>query len=215
MPVLSVCVRRVAIAAVLALGALPGTGSAQNVPSGERPADAQAPSGVPESRIVERPHGGYVVFAHHRDWTSIGFGAPREGSKPGACAVYARPKRTSTFEGSALVAGLRGELAAFMTWGDGDVRERNSVTSFLMGAAVRPVSTVNTVTIDGKTSFPLYGEGDRLYAFAEDDLHLNEAMRRGREMVVRSELANGRSTEDVYSLMGVQAATRQAMESCD
>ena len=177
------------------------------------PGLAAAQAATSSDGVVERAHAGYSPLGTERDWTAIGFGAPR-GDKPGACAIYARPKTARVLEDGQSVPVLRGEIAAYLTWEDGDVTRAGGVASFLIGATVAPVAS-HTLTIDGKSVFPLYGSGDRLYPFAEDDTRLVEVMRGGREMVLRADLTNGRSVEDAYSLMGVQAATRRAERACN
>lgn len=72
-----------------------------------------------------------------------------------------------------------------------------------------------TVTIDAGENFSMFiqEEGAWLESEVEDNL-LTQAMRRGREMVVRGRSTRGTDTTDTYSLIGVTAALDRATSEC-
>ncbi|MCV6545739.1 MAG: invasion associated locus B family protein [Cohaesibacter sp.] len=67
----------------------------------------------------------------------------------------------------------------------------------------------------GSDSFSLYTSGDGAWLEnAADEARLVNAMRRGSTMVVRGTSRRGTLTIDTYSLAGITAATKKALESC-
>ncbi len=71
-----------------------------------------------------------------------------------------------------------------------------------------------TLTI-GPTSFDLYTRGTGAWVRnAAEEARLVEAMRKGRDVVVKSTSLRGNVTTDTYSLSGISAAIDRAAQEC-
>lgn len=83
-----------------------------------------------------------------------------------------------------------------------------------------PLATDVTVTIDGGESFTLTRDPssnapeDAWMPSAVEDSMLAEAMKRGREMIVRATSTRGTDTVDTYSLIGITAALARSAAEC-
>ena len=67
----------------------------------------------------------------------------------------------------------------------------------------------------GATSFAMYTQGDGAWVKnAAEEGQLVDAMRRGADLVVKSESARGTKTTDTYSLKGVAQALDKVAEEC-
>jgi hypothetical protein len=162
--------------------------------------------------VDEVAHGGYSEIGVFRDWVAISFAADEAGKE--LCSIYAFPTESRTYFEGREVDALRGETTAMLLWEDGGVAKTEGVVSFNVGRDAVIGRDGSHVVIDAKTEVPLFGAGDRLYAAPEHDAVLLATIRAGREMVVTTNLEEGLTTRDVYSLMGVQAATRAARQRC-
>jgi hypothetical protein len=71
-----------------------------------------------------------------------------------------------------------------------------------------------TVAI-GSQSFPMYTQGDGAWIKnAAEETQLVDAMRRGADLVVKSESSRGTRTTDTYSLKGIAQALDKVAEEC-
>ena len=92
--------------------------------------------------------------------------------------------------------------------------KRNNEVSIIAGYTYKKGSQV-TLTVDGKTTFKLFTEGDSAWAKnAAMDKKIAVAMRRGNEMVVKGESSRGTKTTDTYSLTGVTASFKKVNKAC-
>jgi hypothetical protein len=67
----------------------------------------------------------------------------------------------------------------------------------------------------GSTTFAMYTQGDGAWIKnAAEEGQLVEAMRRGADLVVKSESARGTKTTDTYSLKGIAQALDKVAEEC-
>lgn len=67
----------------------------------------------------------------------------------------------------------------------------------------------------GSTTFTMYTQGDGAWVKnAAEEGQLVDAMRRGADLVIRSESARGTKTTDTYSLKGIAQALDKVAEEC-
>jgi hypothetical protein len=67
----------------------------------------------------------------------------------------------------------------------------------------------------GSTTFAMYTQGDGAWVKnAAEEGQLVDAMRKGADLVVKSESARGTKTTDTYSLKGVAQALDKVAEEC-
>ena len=67
----------------------------------------------------------------------------------------------------------------------------------------------------GSTTFAMYTQGDGAWVKnAAEEGQLVEAMRRGADLVIKSESARGTKTTDTYSLKGIGQALDKVAEEC-
>lgn len=77
------------------------------------------------------------------------------------------------------------------------------------------VSRPASVSIDGERTFQLQTEGQTAWvANPAEEAIIIEAMRAGRQMVVRGTSTRGTNTVDTYSLLGVTAALNALQRQC-
>lgn len=89
---------------------------------------------------------------------------------------------------------------------------RNEVQT-LVGYPLKTGGTP-TVDVDGK-SYPMVIEGSAAWlASAGDEAGFVDAMKRGRQMVVKGTSQRGTNTTDTYSLSGVTAAMGEIDKAC-
>jgi invasion protein IalB len=86
------------------------------------------------------------------------------------------------------------------------------VVSVTAGYAYQPKSQVE-VEVDGK-DFALFASGGLAWADDKTDVRLVEAMRRGRQLIVRGTSARGTVTTDTYSLAGFTGAYNAIAKAC-
>jgi hypothetical protein len=162
----------------------------------------------------ETPHAGYRETGSQRDWVGIFSPDRGVGKSTTSCAIYSRPKTSEVFSNDAKVDTMRGELAAFISW-SGKASDTSGEISFMVGApVVEGKHDTHALTVDGDARFELVGVGDRLYVMPQDDAAALQAVRRGSEMVVTAESAEGHVIKDAYSLMGVQGMTATQKVEC-
>jgi hypothetical protein len=167
---------------------------------------AQKEDSVP----VEQPHGLYEELGSAGDWTAIRFRPVPDRS---VCAIFSRPIDSVIMEGDNVIAALRGERAAFITWESGVVSETGGVFSAIIGAPLASPFDGHSFTTEGRT-FKMFGHDDRLYAEAASDVEAIASIRKGMVLTVEAALPGGRVARDTYSLKGVVAATKLAASAC-
>lgn len=141
------------------------------------------------------------VIKRFKDWTVY-----RAKSKDGQlCFVASTPKDT-------VPKGLnRGETYFYVTtWPKYKVKEEVSIK---MGYPLKKKSTP-TATIGAK-NFTLYENGDKAYIHTSLESELLKAMKAGQKLVLKATSQRGKTVTDVYSLSGVTAAMKAAVEACN
>lgn len=162
----------------------------------------------------ETPHAGYRETGSQRDW--VGIYSPDRGTEKStsSCAIYSRPSLSTAFRDDVKVETMRGELAAFVSW-SGPASDTEGEISFMLGTPVAEGKhAIHALTVDGNSRFELVGVGDRLYVMPEDDKAAIAAVRKGSEMVVTAQTAEGLVVKDSYSLMGIQGMTNTQKTEC-
>lgn len=96
------------------------------------------------------------------------------------------------------------------TWRSGLAEEQ---PSFFAGYDLKADSTV-TARVDG-VAFPMFPSQNEAFVEREaDEKRLIAAMRRGRSLEIQAFSARGTETAYRFSLLGVTAATQQAVQAC-
>jgi invasion protein IalB len=135
-----------------------------------------------------------------QDWTAFA-----DGSERRICYIGSVPKKK---EGNYTV---RGDTYVLATHRPGEkVFGEISVEA---GYSYKPGSEVE-ISIDGQT-FKLFTQGGNAWAYDEKaDRALLDAMRAGRQMVVKGTSTRGTLTTDTYSLAGFSAALQSIDKAC-
>jgi hypothetical protein len=135
-----------------------------------------------------------------QDWTAF-----TDGSERRTCYIGSVPKKK---EGNYTV---RGDTYVLATHRPGEkVFGEISVEA---GYSYKPGSEVE-ISIDGQT-FKLFTQGGNAWAYDEKaDRALLDAMRAGRQMVVKGTSTRGTLTTDTYSLAGFSAALQSIDKAC-
>jgi invasion protein IalB len=135
-----------------------------------------------------------------QDWTAFS-----DGSEKRICYIGALPQKA---EGKYTI---RGDTYVLATHRPGEnVFGEISVEA---GYTYKPGSEVE-VDIDGQT-FKLFTQGGNAWAYDEKaDRALVEAMKAGRQMIVKGTSSRGTLTTDTYSLAGFTAAYNAINEAC-
>ena len=135
-----------------------------------------------------------------QDWTAFSDGAERR-----TCYIGSVPKKK---EGAYTV---RGETYVLATHRPGE--KVFGEVSVEAGYTYKPGSEVE-ITVDGQ-NFKLFTQGGNAWAYDEKgDRALLEAMRAGRQMVVKGTSSRGTLTTDTYSLAGFSAALQSIDKAC-
>lgn len=135
-----------------------------------------------------------------QDWTAF-----TDGSERRICYIGSVPKKK---EGNYTA---RGDTYVLATHRPGEkVFGEISVEA---GYSYKPGSEVE-ISIDGQT-FKLFTQGGNAWAYDEKaDRALLDAMRAGRQMVVKGTSTRGTLTTDTYSLAGFSAALQSIDKAC-
>jgi invasion protein IalB len=135
-----------------------------------------------------------------QDWTAF-----TDGSERRICYIGSVPKKK---EGNYTV---RGDTYVLATHRPGEkVFGEISVEA---GYSYKPGSEVEII-VDGQ-SFKLFTQGGNAWAYDEKaDRALLDAMRSGRQMVVKGTSTRGTLTTDTYSLTGFSAALQSIDKAC-
>ena len=135
-----------------------------------------------------------------QDWTAFS-----DGSERRICYIGSVPKKK---EGNYTV---RGDTYVLATHRPGEkVFGEISVEA---GYTYKPGSEVE-ISVDGKT-FKLFTQGGNAWAYDEKaDRALVDAMRAGRQMVVKGTSTRGTLTTDTYSLNGFSTALQSIDKAC-
>lgn len=141
-------------------------------------------------------------LGEYRDWRAFTYN--EDGNR--VCYMASEPTED---EGDYT---RRGDIYAMVT--HRPAQGTRDVVSFVIGYTFQEDSRV-TVDIDGE-EFTLFTHNDTAWApDAQTDSALVEAMRSGREMVVRGTSNRGTDTTDTYSLLGFTRAHDEITETCD
>ena len=142
------------------------------------------------------------VHSRHGQWTVYTF----EENGQTVCYMASPPNSDSGNYSK------RGEISAQITHWPG--AETKNVFSYVAGYPYKKGSTVS-VEIGGRT-FTLFTQGEMAWSpDAQTDASLIEAIKKGREMVVKGTSARGTLTTDTYSLSGSTAAHNAISKLCN
>lgn len=150
----------------------------------------------------------FAAVAHAEDLGEFGDWSAVKGSEDGKplCYLSAQPQKS---EGKYK---QRGPVYAIITHRPAE--KSISVVSFQAGYALKGDTPV-TVTIDGKKTFSLFGQGEFAWTReVDDDKALVAAMRNGSTLVVNGTSARDTLTTDTYSLSGFTAAINAIDKAC-
>lgn len=141
-------------------------------------------------------------LGEYRDWRAFTY--DEDGNR--VCYMASEPTKD---EGDYT---RRGDIYAMVT--HRPAQGTSNVVSFVIGYTFQEDSRV-TVQIDGQ-EFTLFTHNDTAWApDAQTDSALVDAMREGRDMVVRGTSSRGTDTTDTYSLLGFTRAHNEINETCD
>lgn len=139
------------------------------------------------------------------DWDAF---TMRKSDGEKLCYMVSTPKSTKASKANVL----RGDIYVIVTHRP-KVKVRDQV-NVVAGYPYKEKSET-TATIDGKTRFTLFTEGDGAWLFtSKDDSNMVKAMRRGKGMVVTGISSRGTTTTDYYSLSGFTAAHNAMSRTC-
>jgi hypothetical protein len=153
--------------------------------------------GAAEARAQASPNGQLGTFG---DWSAF---RETSESQP-VCYIGSLPKKT------AGTYSQRGNTYIQVTHRPAD--KSFDVVSVTAGYTYQSKSQVE-LEIDGK-SFALYTDGGLAWADDKTDVEIVDAMRRGRQMVVKGTSSRGTLTTDTYSLSGFTAARNAIEKAC-
>lgn len=158
----------------------------------------------------------YQVDDYHelgmaKQWVGI------ESDQLNLCAIYSHPT-----SGAVLLNGKewpvkRGELVAYVSWWNGEnIDLTRGEVSFLMGRELAQGAHVgHKIVIDDQVEIFLVGISNRLFVHPDNDTEALSLISSGSKLVVYAVGKDGEVMRDVYSLMGVQAATKIVNERCE
>ena len=137
-----------------------------------------------------------------KDWGAYVFNDPQRGKM---CFAVSQPKDMEPKNVN------RDPIYFFVT-----TRPREGVREEVNVITGYPYKEGSKTTVQiGADKFTLYTSGDGAWLEnAAEEARLVNSMRRGSSMVVRGTSRRGTVTVDTYSLSGITAATRKALESC-
>ncbi len=137
-----------------------------------------------------------------KDWGTYVFNDPQRGKM---CFAVSQPKDMEPKNVN------RDPVYFFVT-----TRPREGVREEVNVITGYPYKEGSKTTIEvGSDRFTLYTSGDGAWLEnAAEEARLVGAMRRGSSMIVRGTSRRGTLTVDTYSLSGVTAATRAALDKC-
>ncbi|WP_029010323.1 invasion associated locus B family protein [Azospirillum halopraeferens] len=137
-----------------------------------------------------------------RDWNAFSF----DESGQTVCYMSSQPQKKEP--GNVR----RGDIYALVTHRPAE--NTFDVVSIIVGYPFRKNSEAS-IAIDGK-DFALFTDGETAWARdAATDRAIVDAMRAGRNMVVKGVSARGTNTTDTYSLMGVSDAYDALVKACN
>lgn len=153
--------------------------------------------GLPNAAVAQEPQ----LLGEFTDWSAYAYDS--EGAK--VCYVVSQPKKQEP-------AGLNRDPAYFLVTHRPADKVRNEVNT-IIGYPFKKESSA-TITIDG-TDFQLFTKGDGAWADSSGkDSDIVEAMKKGRDMVIKGTSWRGTGTSDTYSLSGVSAAISKIDTTC-
>lgn len=142
------------------------------------------------------------VLLESGDWQAI---KDAENGKP-VCVLSAVPAKS---EGK---YSKRGDVFLFITHRPAE--KRFFETGFQAGYAYQDGGEA-TATVDGKTAFSLFTQGEFAWTRSgDDDRALVKALRGGGQLVIQGASARGTRTTDTFSLKGFSAALDAANTAC-
>lgn len=143
------------------------------------------------------------TLGRSQDWTA--YTITENGNK--VCYVASQPKKD---EGNYT---QRGEIYTLVTHRPAE--GKFNVITVYAGYPYKESSSV-TISFDGgKKSFQLFTHGETAWALDKFDSEIVDAMKAGRDMVIKGTSSRGTVTTDTYSLLGVTAALNTIDKACE
>ena len=143
---------------------------------------------------------GQQLLGQFNDWSA--YSASTEKGK--ICFAITQPKTRAP-------EGLKRDPAYFFVSHRPGDKVRNEV-SIQIGFAAKAGSTADAA-IDTNT-FNLMTQGERAWSNGQEDGKLVEAMRKGKNLQIKTTSLRGNVTTDTYSLKGVSAALDKIGKEC-
>lgn len=145
------------------------------------------------------------LIGGYNDWDAFSMRKP-DGEK--ICYMVSRVKSWKASKSGVK----RGEVYLIVTHRPkAQIRDQVNI---VVGYPFKDNSQVSA-TIDGKSSFTLFTQGDGAWLFtSKDDADMVRAMRRGNTLIVKGESSRGTKTTDRYSLAGFTAAHNAISRVC-
>jgi hypothetical protein len=154
-------------------------------------------SSLPTTAFAE----GSAFLKKFRDWSAY----RHEDGKSKICFATTQPKD------SAPADLKRGDVYFYVSFFPGD-----NVKNEVMIRVGYPVKEGSAVSVSvGSDTFAFFAKSDK--AFIEDaevEKKFVDALKRGDKMQVKAVTEKGVETTDVYSLLGISSATKEAEEAC-
>ena len=144
-----------------------------------------------------------TLLGQYGDWGA--YTAEPESKK--ICFTLAKPKSSTT-----TPAGRKRDAAYVFISTRPAENVRNEI-SVIVGYPQKPGHDASAAV--GASSYVLYTQNDGAWVKnAAEEAQMVEAMRKGNDMVVKSESARGTKTTDTYSLKGLPQALDKVAEEC-
>jgi hypothetical protein len=190
--------------AILAAGAVSTAALAQTKPAAKPEAKPETkPAAKPAAKPKSDPTEQAVLLGQFDDWGA--YTATPEGKK--VCFALAKPKSVATEP-----AGRpRDPSYAFVSTRPAE-KVKNEV-SVIVGYTQKPGFDATAAL--GSTNFMMYTQNDGAWVKnAAEEAQMVEAMRKGGDMVVKSESGRGTKTTDTYALKGLAQALDKVTAEC-
>lgn len=144
------------------------------------------------------------ILGSYRDWDAL----THVSGKSKTCYMISVPKKSVVSRSGAR----RGDI--YITISHMPGQKRKGEVNAVVGYPLKPGQDVK-FTVDGKTSFKLFVDGNGAWAYdAADDARIVAAMQRGSNLTVEGMSSRGTKTTDTYSLSGFTAAYKAISKAC-
>jgi invasion protein IalB len=189
------------LAIALAIGC--ATAVAQTQPAAKKPAVAQAKPAAKKPAAKPEPTEQAVLLGQFGDWGA--YKATPGGKK--VCFALSKPTSAQIVPSNKK----RDPSYAFVSTRPAE-KVRNEV-SVIVGYPQKP--GVDATATIGAANYVLYTQNDGAWVKnAAEEAQMVDTMRKGAELVVKSQSHSGAKTTDTYSLKGLEQALDKVAEEC-